>query len=291
MEELFIILGLILLNGIFALAEISLISARKSSLSTDADAGSSSAHFALKLANDPDKFLSTVQIGITLIGILTGIYSGNKVAEIFSEWLHDIGMDSKLAGSVAQTLIVIGVTYLTLVFGELLPKRIGMTVAESTAKRIAVPMYWLSRITYPFVWLLSKSTNVIFSITGLKDKGSKVTEEEIKSIVREGAEDGEVLPMEEDIVQRVFMVGDFKIDSIMTHRSELLWLDIAMTADEVREVMNENLHNVYPVADGDLDHVKGVVTLKDLFISLQKPEFNLSEIITKPDYFYENYNV
>ncbi len=291
MEEIFIILGLILLNGIFAMAEIALISARKSSLTTDAEAGSRSARFALRLANEPDRFLSTVQIGITLIGILTGIYSGNKVAALFSDWLYSIGMGNAYASLIAQTLIVIVVTYLTLIFGELVPKRIGLTVAESTAKIIAIPMYWLSHIAYPCVWLLSKSTATIFSMTGLKDKGSKVTEEEIKSIVREGTEDGEVQPVEQDIVQRVFMVGDLKVDAIMTHRSELLWLDIAMTAEEVREVMREDLHTVYPVADGDLDHVKGVVTLKDLFISLQKPSFNLADIMSKPDYFYENSNV
>lgn len=291
MEELFIIFGLILLNGVFAMAEIALISARKSSLSTDADAGSRSARFALRLANEPDRFLSTVQIGITLIGILTGIYSGNKVAVLFTDWLASIGMESPLAGSISQTLIVICVTYLTLVFGELLPKRIGMTIAESTAKRIAIPMYWLSHLAYPFVWLLSTSTNLIFSITGLKNKGSKVTEEEIKSIVREGAEDGEVQPVEQDIVQRVFMVGDLKVDAIMTHRSELLWLDTAMTSEDVKEVMRENLHTVYPIADGDLDHVKGIVTLKNLFVALSEPDFNLANIMSKPDYFYENSNV
>ncbi len=291
MEEIFIILGLILLNGIFALAEIALISARKSSLSTDADAGSDTARYALKLANEPDRFLSTVQIGITLIGILTGIYSGNKIAVIFTDWLQSVGVTSTYASWLAQTVIVIVVTYLTLIFGELLPKRIGMTVSESAAKIVAMPMFWLSHIAYPFVWLLSTSTNAIFNMIGLKDKGTKVTEEEIKSLVCEGAEDGEVQPVEQDIVQRVFMVGDLKVDAIMTHRSELLWLDIAMTAAEVREIMNEDLHTVYPVADGDLDHVKGIVTLKDLFVSLDKDNFNLTDIISKPDYFYENSNV
>ncbi len=291
MEEIFIILGLILLNGVFALAEISLISARKSSLITDAEAGSKSAQTALNLANEPDRFLSTVQIGITLIGILTGIYSGNKIAILFSAWLNSVGIESAIASLLAQTLIVIIVTYLTLVFGELLPKRIGMTVAEPVSKVLAVPMYWLSRICYPFVWLLSKSTSGLFRLFGLEGRETKVTEEEIKSIVNEAAEDGEVNPVEQDIVERVFMVGDLKIDSIMTHRSELLWLDVNMTAEEVRNVMTEDLHTVYPVADGDLDHVKGVVTLKKLFLSLSNDDFNLVDIIEKPEYFYENSNV
>ncbi len=291
MEEIFIILGLILLNGVFALAEISLISARKSSLTTDADAGSNGARTALNLANEPDRFLSTVQIGITLIGILTGIYSGSKIATLFTEWLASLGVANAYAHLVSQSLIVIAVTYLTLVFGELLPKRIGMTLAEPVAKAIAVPMYWLSRLCYPFVWLLSKSTSGLFNLFGLEGRETKVTEEEIKSIVNEATEDGEVKPMEQDIVERVFLVGDLKIDSIMTHRSELLWLDVNMTAEEVRTVMSDQLHTVYPVADGDLDHVKGIVTLKELFMTLADPDFNLADIIEKPTYFYENSNV
>lgn len=281
MDEIFIIIGLILLNGVFAMSEIALISARKSSLSTDADSGLRSARYALKLAKEPDRFLSTVQIGITLIGILTGIYSGNKVAVIFSEWLAGIGVTSHYASVLSQAIIVIVVTYLTLIFGELVPKRIGLTVAEKAAKLVAVPMYGLSLVAYPFVWLLSKSTSLIFSLTGLKDKGSKVTEEEIKSIIREGAEDGEVQPMEQDIMRRVFLVGDLEVDAIMTHRSEITWLDCSMTANEVREIIKENMYAVYPVAEGDLDHVKGIVSIKDLFLTLGNNDFDLRKIMHK----------
>ncbi|MBM6661089.1 hemolysin family protein [Marseilla massiliensis] len=291
MDEIFIIIGLILLNGVFAMSEIALISARKSSLSTDADSGLRSARYALKLAKEPDRFLSTVQIGITLIGILTGIYSGNKVAVIFSEWLAGIGVTSHYASVLSQAIIVIVVTYLTLIFGELVPKRIGLTVAEKAAKLVAVPMYGLSLVAYPFVWLLSKSTSLIFSLTGLKDKGSKVTEEEIKSIIREGAEDGEVQPMEQDIMRRVFLVGDLEVDAIMTHRSEITWLDCSMTANEVREIIKENMYAVYPVAEGDLDHVKGIVSIKDLFLTLGNNDFDLRKIMHKPTYFYENTDV
>ena len=291
MEEILIIICLILLNGVFSMSEIALISARKSSLSTDADSGLRSARYALKLANEPDRFLSTVQIGITLIGILTGIYSGNKIAVIFTDWLAGFGIATHYAAVLSQAIIVIVVTYLTLIFGELVPKRIGLTVAEKAAKGVAMPMYALSMIAYPFVWFLSKSTAFIFSLTGLKDKGSKVTEEEIKSIIREGAEDGEVQPVEQDIMQRVFLVGDLEVDAIMTHRSELTWLDISMTADEVRNIIKENMYGVYPVAEGDLDHVKGVVTIKDLFLSLGDKDFDLRKIMQEPTYFYENTDV
>lgn len=291
MNEILIIIGLIILNGIFATAEIALISARKSSLTADAEKGSRSASTALKLANQPDRFLSTVQIGITLIGILTGIYSGSKIAVVFSDWLVSIGVGTTYASALAKGIIVIAVTYLTLIFGELVPKRIGLAVAEKASRIVAIPMHWLSVATYPFVWLLSKSTEFVFGLTGLKDKGTKVTEEEIKSIVREGAEDGEVQPVEQDIVSRVFMVGDLKVDAIMTHKTDIVWFDVNMTPDEIRTMMHENMFAVYPVADGDLDHVVGVVSLKDLFLSMQGKRFKIADIMREPTFFYENTDV
>ncbi len=291
MSEIFIIIGLILLNGIFSMSEISLISARKSNLSTDAKKGNLSAKTALKLSEEPDKFLSTVQIGITLIGILTGIYSGNKIAGLFASWIEDIGVTSYYASEIAQTLIVVIVTYLTLVFGELLPKRIGMSNAEKIAKLMARPMNWLSAIASPFVWILSKSTSTLFSIFGLKENTTKVTEDEIISIVNEGKESGEVQEVEQNIVERVFLMGDLNIDSIMTHRREITWLDIDMSADEVRTVLKKDLYELYPVADNDLDHVIGVVTLKDLVLYLSNPDFSLKQITQKARYFYCNMSV
>lgn len=291
MSELFIIIGLILLNGVFAMSEIALISARKSSLNTDAKKGNRAAKVALKLANEPDRFLSTVQIGITLIGILTGIYSGNTIAVVFGEWLASLGIGSNYAFAIGQTLIVVIVTYLTLIFGELVPKRIGMSVAEKAAKVVARPMYYLSVIASPFVWLLSKSTSVMFGVLGIKSGENKVTEEEIKSIIQEGAEGGEVQPVEQDIVERVFLLGDLSVDSIMTHKSEIVWLDASMSAREVRRVLKKDLYEVYPIAEGDLDHVKGIITLKDLVLTLDRPDFNLNDLIRPATYFYENTNV
>lgn len=291
MSEILIIIGLILLNGIFATAEIALISARKSSLTTEAEKGSRTARIALKLAQQPDKFLSTIQIGITLIGILTGIYSGSTISAVFTDWLKQVGVHSGYAPVLAQTIIVVVVTYLTLIFGELVPKRIGLAVAEKASRLVAVPMYWLSLVAYPFVWLLSKSTEFVFHLTSLQNKGTKVTEEEIKSIVREGAEDGEVRPVEEDIVSRVFKVGDLKVNAIMTHKSDMVWFDIDMEVDEVRQAMHNNMYAVYPVAAGDLDHVKGIVSVKDLFLALDDKDFSLKNIMHKPMFFYENTDV
>lgn len=291
MSEIFIIVGLILLNGVFSMAEIALISVRKTSLSESAKKGNKSAEIAIELREKPDNFLSTVQIGITLIGIVTGLYSGNKIALIFSEWLQAMGMNLGYAEEVAQTLIVVLVTYLTLVFGELLPKRIGMSNAESVAKLVARPMKWLSIVATPFVWLLSRSTSILFVLMGLKDKTSKVTEAEIISIVNEGKEDGEVKEVEQDIVERVFLIGDLNVDSIMTHRRDLVWLDACMTASEVRDVMRNDLYEMYPVVDRNMDHILGVVTLKDLVLTLNRPNFSLKQIVKEPKYFYCNMDV
>ena len=287
--EIFIILLLILLNGLFAMSEIALISARKSNLTAQAKQGNKRARQALKLAEDPNKFLSTVQIGITLIGILTGIYSGAAIAddlrEVFVRW------GVPYAAPVAQTLIVIVVTYLTIVFGELIPKRIGMTAAEPVAKLVAGPMKVLSVVASPFVWLLSKSIEGISRLFGLRDTDSPVTEAEIKSIVQEGAEDGAVQAVEQKIVGRVFSLGDRSVESIMTHRSELVWLDAAMNAAEVREVVARAPHNRYPVGEGSLDKLLGVVCLKDLFLHLGDEGFDLRRLVAPAKFFHEGFEV
>lgn len=291
MSEIAIIIVLILLNGVFSLSEIALVTARKSSLTADAERGSREARLALRLAGQQSRLLSTVQIGITLVGILTGIYSGSTIADDFGLWLGSFGLAPSYAHLAAQTIIVVVVTYLTIVFGELVPKQIALSMAEKASKRLAIPMYALSVLAYPFVSLLSASTNAIVRLAGLKGKESKVTEEEIHTLVREGTEDGTVQPVEEDIVRRVFLVGDMHVDAIMTHRSELTWLDITMTAAEVRNVIKDNMYALYPVAEGDLDHVRGVVTIKDLFLSLGKKDFSLGNIMQTPTYFYENTDI
>ncbi len=291
MNEILIIIGLILLNGVFSMSEVAMISARKSRLSTDAKKGSKAAQKALDLSGNPDKFLSTVQIGITLIGILTGIYSGNQIAVDLTELLKSFGLAQSTAFVVAQGGIVVLVTYLTIVFGELVPKRIGLSVAESVAKLMARPMNVLAIIASPFVWLLSKSTEVIFNLLGVREEDGKVTEEEIKSIIKEGAEEGAVEPVEQNIMQRVFLLGDLKIGSIMTHKNDVVWLDTSMTAEEVKKVLNEDLYESYPVAEGDLDHVKGMIWLKDLVMRLSDENFKVGDLTREPVYFHEGMSI
>ncbi len=291
MNEILIIIVLILMNGLFAMSEIALISARKSSLSSDAKKGSKLAKLALKLANEPDRFLSTIQIGITLIGILTGIYSGAALADDFSRILIGWGVSSVYSPMLAQLVIVVTVTYLTLIFGELVPKRIGLSVAEKVAMIVARPMYILSLVAAPFVWILSRSTSGMFNLLGLKDSQSKVTEEEIKSIVQEGKEDGEVQEVEQDIVERVFLLGELRVDDIMTQRNDIVWLDVDMTQCEVMEVLGGQLYDMYPVIAGKKGEVKGVISLKDLVLNLNAPDFNLAGIVRQASYFPENMSV
>ncbi len=288
MEDIFIILILIILNGIFAMSEIAMISARISSLQSDSSKGSKAARKALLLQENPDKFLSSVQVGITLIGLLTGMFSGNKVAAIFSQALTDAGLEAGLASGIAQAIIIIIVTYLSIVIGELVPKRIGLGAAEKVAKTMAGPMIFISKLTTPVVWVLSKSTSGLVGILGLKDQESKVTEEEIMSIIQEGTDDGEVLPVEQDIVDRVFTLGDLSVDSIMTLRSDIIWLEKDMDEAQVRLIIEENLHEVYPVAARDLDNIIGILRLKDFVVNSGKPDFNLENMITKPLYLHEN---
>ena len=291
MDEIIIILLLILVNGIFAMSEIAVIQARKTTLSNDEKKGSKGAKTALRLANDPDRFLSTVQIGITLIGILTGIYSGASLSGRFSDVFESFGMPERWAYPLAQGIIVIVVTYLTIIFGELVPKRIGMSVAERVSEIIARPMYVLSVIAGPFVWVLSKSTEAVVDLLGVKNAESKVTEEDIKSIVQEGKEDGEVQEVEQDIVERVFMLGDLTVDSIMTHRSDVVTLDVNMTNDELKEVLNGNLYEAYPLIYRGIDNILGVVLLKDLLFRLDDKTLKLKSIMHPAVYFYENMSV
>ena len=290
--EVFIIIGLILLNGILSMSEIAMVSARKPRLEADAKRGSRAAQPALKLSGNPDVFLSTIQIGITLIGILTGIYSGDMLAQSFGKVLARIPALEAHSVAIAQVIIVVTVTYLTLILGELVPKRIGMSSSERVAKLVARPMNLLSKIALPFVWLLSKSTAGMLRILGINTvDGNRVTEEEIKAIIQEGAAEGEIEEVEQDIVERVFNLSDRNVGSIMTHRSDIAWLDVNMSVDEIRDLVRREPHGRYPVGEGSLDRLVGVVYLKDLFSHIGDPGFSLRQILSPVKLFHEGAEV
>jgi putative hemolysin len=267
MTEIFIILGLILINGFFSMAEIALVSARKARLEAQADKGDLDAKRALKLANHPDTFLSTIQIGITLVGVLTGIYSGGTFKEPLSNWLLQFVFIAPYAETIATLIIVILLTYVSLVLGELVPKRIGLSNPEGIAKTVSRIMQLFSVITHPFTWFLSASSHLIMRILRMKPNDNQVTEEEIKAIISEGTEQGTIEEAEQEIIERVFHLSDRNITSLMTHRSDILWLESTKTVAEIRAQMPENMHSMYPVCEGSIDQIKGVVSLKDLFVA------------------------
>ncbi len=266
-SAIIILLVLFLINGAFVMSEISLVSARKTRLELDARRGDKLAQLALENANSPSRILSTMQIGITLIGILTGVYSSDEIAHGMAGLLQGLGVNPGLSHSLALTLVVILVTFVSMLIGELVPKRIGLINSEGIAKAMIRPLLALTYVTYPFTFFLSKAGDLILGLMHIKPSAeSKVTEEEIKAMVQEGAEDGEVQEIEQDIVERVFHLGDRKVSSLMTHHSDLVWLDVHETTDMMRKKMREELHSVYPLCEDDLDNVLGVIFIKDLFL-------------------------
>jgi putative hemolysin len=286
MMEILIIFGLILINGIFSMAEIALVSARKARLEGQANRGDARAKEALALANRPDTFLSTVQIGITLIGILTGIFSGENMKGDIILWLERFAWLKPYASPIATTIIVILITYFSLVFGELVPKRIGLSNPESIAKLVAGPMRVVTWITYPFIWLLTKSTHAIVRIFRIRANDNQVTEEEIKAIINEGTEHGAIEEAEQEIIERVFHLGDRNITSLMSHRSDIVWLQATDTILQAKYTIREHPHSVYPVCDGSIDHIRGIIQIKDLYIAEDnKP---LSEYMKKALFVPEN---
>ncbi|WP_160713680.1 hemolysin family protein [Chitinophaga solisilvae] len=285
--EVVIILILILVNGIFSMSEIALVSARKVRLEHLANKGDEKAKAALKLANNPDTFLSTVQIGITLIGILTGIYSGENIKTDVIAWLNQFPALQAYSNLIATVIIVVVITYFSMVLGELVPKRIGMSRPETIAKTMAKPMYLLSWLTYPFILLLSASTNLLVKIFNLQPKDSQVTEEEIKAIISEGTTSGAIEETEQEIIERVFHLGDRNITSLMTYRNDITWLDINETPADYQQKIHSSLHSVYPVCDGQIDSIKGVISIKDLYAVAGKGT-PLAQIIKKPLFVPEN---
>jgi len=272
--EIIVILALILLNGILSMTEMAFVSSRKYRQHAD------------------DRFLSTIQIGITLISILTGLFSGGLLSDDLAAFLSRWKPLQNNAYWISNVLIVTVVTYLTLVMGELVPKRLGMMAADKIARAMSGLMKLLRQITYPFVWLLTKSTRGIMMLFGLSDlKEAKVTEDEIKALIEEGREDGEIRQVEQELVERVFNLGDRTIDSVMTHRSDLIWLDINDPIEMNIDIVHKNLHGIYPVADEDLDQLMGVVYMKDLFGTIDKEGFDLRSVVHMPLFIPENLSV
>ena len=263
--EVIILLLLILVNGLFVVSEIALISARRTRMETLANKGDEKAKAALNLIDNPERFLSTAQIGMTLVAILTGVYSGEKFGADLKPYIEKFPELKEYAGTISTSIVVIIVTFLSIIFGELIPKKLGLIRSEKIARNIARPMNLISSLFYPFVWLLSGITSLIFKIFNIKKPmDTAVTEEEIKAMITEGSEHGSIDEDEKQIIERVFHLGDRNITSLMTHRTDIIWLDVNDTVEEVKKKLNEVVFSTYPVCDGVIDEIKGLVYVKDL---------------------------
>ncbi|MDX3773069.1 hemolysin family protein [Chromatiaceae bacterium AAb-1] len=263
--ELLILLGLILLNGVFAMSEIAIVTARKSRLSALAQKGKSSAGTALKLSDDPTQFLSTVQIGITSIGLLSGIYGESVLAEPFALWLQSFGMPTDISSIVSTALVVIVVTFLSIVVGELVPKRIGQLNSEAIACIVAKPMLILAGIARPFVWLLSGSTHLLIRLLRFKpDISGNVTEEDIQAMLLEGSVSGAIEQTEHVMVKNVFMLDDRSVSSLMVPRSDIIFLDIALPLQDNLQRVVQSPHSRFPVCRQSAEELIGVVSAKQL---------------------------
>ncbi|WP_184172953.1 hemolysin family protein [Rhabdobacter roseus] len=289
--ELLIILLLVLLNGIFSMSEIALVSSRKSRLESSARNGDKQAQAALDLANSPNRFLSTVQIGITLIGILTGVYSGDKLTADLESTLAAVPVPfiQPYSHPLAVGLVVLLITYLSLVLGELVPKRIGMANPEAISKFMATPMNFLSRLTSPFIVLLSFSSDLIIRLLNIKQSESSVTEEEIKSLIQEGTTGGVFEEIEQEIVHNVFQLGDRRVTSLMTNRQEILWLDVEDSVEVNKAKVYASKHAIYPLCRDTIDNVMGLIYIKDLIgDDIDQQLSNLNAIKREPVYLPES---
>ncbi len=263
--EILILILLIFVNALIVVSEIALISARRSRIETLANKGDEKAKKALHLIDHPERFLSTAQIGMTLIAILTGVYSGEKFGDELKPFIEQFEPLKAYAGTIATTIVVIIVTFLSVIFGELIPKKLAMLKAEKIARSTAGTMHFVSSILTPLVWLLSGVSNLIFKIFNIKKPSdSGVTEEEIKAMITEGSEHGSIEEDEKEIIERVFHLGDRNITSLMTHRTEIVWLDINDTVETAKSKLDEVIFSTYPLCDGVIDEIKGLVYVKDL---------------------------
>jgi putative hemolysin len=287
MLSIIILFCLIFLNGLFVMAEIALVSARKSKLEDMASKGDLKAKAALRLTENPELFLSTAQIGITLIAILTGFYSGEKFSENLRPYIERIPYLHRYAGNISTALIVIVVTFLSILFGELIPKRVGLLKAERIARIVAGPMKVFSQIGYPIVALLNWLSNLFFILFSIKPSPEgNVTEDEIKAIINEGTEQGTIEEAEQEIIERVFHLGDRNITSLMTHRSDIIWFDLHETEEMIKEKILREPHSVYPVCDGEIDNIKGMVTIKDMYVADDSTPFK--DMMTQALFVPEN---
>jgi len=276
--DVIVILALIALNAVLAMSEMAIVSSREARLKAMARSGSSGAQCALDLSADPGRFLSTVQTGITLIAIVAGAYSGTNLGGPTAERLQLLGLEPDMARKVGFGIVIALVTYVSLVVGELVPKQLALRSPEPIAAIISRPMRWLSRAAGPFVWLLDRTSALVFRMLGLnRESGKAVTAEELHLVVAEAQTAGVLEESERAIISGVVRLADRPVREVMTPRTDVDWIDISASGQVLREALKETPHSRIPVADGSVDNIVGVVQVRDLLEAmLDKKPLNLS---------------
>ena len=267
--DLVLILALVAVNGLLSMSELAIVSSREARLKAMMKSGSHGARCALDLAAEPGRFLSTVQIGITLIGIINGAYSGASLGEPVSQRIARLGLDAETAEAVGFGLVIVFTTFASLVIGELVPKQFALRNPEAIAAIVARPMGWLSKLTAPFVWLLDQTSALIFRLLGLNREAKNiVTAEELQLVVAEAQTAGVLEENERAIISGIVRLADRPVREVMTPRTDIDWIDIRFTGPEIRAALSETAHSRLPVADGSVDNIVGVVATRDMLTAM-----------------------
>lgn len=281
--EFFILSVLIILNGFFALSEIAVVSSKSTRLENLKSKGSKGAITALRLQADSENFLSAIQVGITLISIVTGLYGGASIAESLVPFFRSFELLMPYAHQVSLSVAVIAITYLSIVVGELVPKSLALSKPEQIAAAVAPIIYVFSRVLFPFVWLLSSSTNVLIKLLGVKKQKEQMTEAELRQMIKTATNEGVIEEEQNDIHEKLFYFSDKKALHIMTHRTDLEWLDINQSATEIKKQINKSKHSKIICCDGTLDNFKGVLYVNEYYRTvIQKTPFDLLSLIKEP---------
>jgi putative hemolysin len=288
--EILIILVLIFANGVFSMSEMAIVSARKVRLQQLANQGNLNARAALELAESPNHFLSIVQVGITLINILNGVFGGATIAQRLEGYVKVVPFLARYSQPIAFSLVVLLITYFSLIVGELVPKRLALNNPERIAATVAIPMRALAALASPVVFLLSASTETVLRILGITPSDEpQVTEEEIKILIEQGTEAGTFEEAEQDMVERVFRLGDRPVTAFMTPRPDIVWLDLEDPAEENRQKMADSAYSRYPVCQEGLDNVLGIIPVTDLLArSLRNEPLDLTLELRQPVFVPES---
>ncbi len=283
MIEFVVLIVLILINGFFALSEIALVSSKRTRLEQQKLKGSKAAATALQLLDNSEGFLSAIQVGITLIGIVTGVYGGMSIADDITPYFEKIEFIKEFAGEIALTITVLVITYLSIVIGELVPKTIALSNPDKIAIRVAPIVYYFSKVFYPFVRLLSISTHFVNKILGVKKRIDHITESELRQMIKTASIDGVIENDQNKLHEKVFYFADKKAKHIMTHRTEVEWIDLKMSAEQLYDELLNCQHSKIVCCEENLDELRGILNLKDFFkLASGKMEYSVTGLLTEP---------